>query len=483
MLVQLTMVMAVRMFTCQKCNFVITNRPNFCPSCGSSLTYSQKGDLDPLLGRTIAGTYELLSIAGEGAMGKVYRAHHRTLDKPVAVKVLRKKLVNDITVVRRFEREAQAASRLDHPNCISILGFGQEEGEDILWMAMEFVEGKALSTIIAEESPLPAQRVLHIFAQVCDALDEAHAAKIVHRDLKPANVICFDHRRIQDFVKVLDFGIAKVLDQEGSATPLTREGIVCGTPAFMSPEQVQGLPLDNRSDLFSLGIILYQTLTGKLPFLAESAVEVATKIVMETPTPPSQARSDWTYPPEFEQIVLKLLSKNRDERYAHAMEVKQALEQCLAELKERRDAALDFSPDELADMMGPQDTVQSGTDTVRLDDDMVSELLDGLSETEKQVLSSDQTRVVKPAVDKKVALVEQVDEIKGEGENNPKSNDEPAVASPMPERKSVMHGETIELPSEDSTNGARSKMLGLLIGAGALGAALYLIGKYLVSKL
>ena len=261
----------------------------------------------------------------------------------------------------------------------------QEHDEEILY-GDGVVQGRALSSIIAEDSPLPAKRVLHIFAQVCDALDEAHSAQIVHRDLKPANIICFDHRRNPDFVKVLDFGIAKVLDQDTEHTPLTREGIVCGTPMFMSPEQVQGLPLDNRSDLFSLGIILYQTLTGKLPFLAESAVEVATKIVMEKPIPPSEARSDWSYPPEFEQIVLKLLSKNRDERYAHALDVRQALEECLAELKERRDAALDFSPDELADIVGSDDGAESGTDTVRLDEHMVSDLWNDLSDEVKRHL-------------------------------------------------------------------------------------------------
>ena len=148
-------------------------------------------------------------------------------------------------------------------------------------MATEFIQGRDLGTIIAEDSPLPAQRVLHIMSQVCDALDEAHAANVIHRDLKPANIICFDHRRTPDFVKVLDFGIAKIMDSENEFQPLTREGIVCGTPAYMSPEQVQGLELDARSDLFSLGIILYQTLTGRLPFLGDSAVEVATKIVVD----------------------------------------------------------------------------------------------------------------------------------------------------------------------------------------------------------
>ena len=462
------------MFRCEKCNFEVTNRPNFCPSCGSSITYPEKGDLDPLLGRTIANTYELLSIAGEGAMGKVYKAHHRTLDKPVAVKVLRKKLVNDVTVVRRFEREAQAASRLDHPNCISILGFGQEDGQDLLWMAMEFVQGRGLNTIIAEESPLPAQRVLHIFAQVCDALDEAHAAQIIHRDLKPANVICFDHRRIKDFVKVLDFGIAKVLDQEGNNTPLTREGIVCGTPAFMSPEQVQGLPLDNRSDLFSLGIILYQTLTGKLPFLAESAVEVATKIVMETPVPPSQARSDWAYPPEFEKIVLKLLSKNREERYAHALEVKQALEECLAELKSRRDAALDFRPDELADIVGRQDEVQSGTDTVRLDDDMVSELLNGLSESEQQVLSGDHHPALKDASvgepEAALATPAAATERAQAGQPSPSVRSASSFTKPT-------YGETIDLGESlhASRESSPIKILGIAVLALLSGGGLYFL--------
>ncbi len=461
------------MFMCGKCNFAINGRPNFCPSCGSSLTYSEPNDLDPMLGRVLAGTYELLSIAGEGAMGKVYQAYHRTLDKPVAVKVLRKKLVSDATVVRRFEREARAASRLDHPNCISILGFGQEHNEEILWMAMEFVQGRALSSIIAEDSPLPAQRVLNIFAQVCDALDEAHSAQIVHRDLKPANIICYDHRRNPDFVKVLDFGIAKVLDQDSNHTPLTREGIVCGTPAFMSPEQVQGLPLDNRSDLFSLGIILYQTLTGKLPFLAESAVEVATKIVMEKPLPPSAVRSDWTYPPEFEKIVLKLLNKNREERYAHALEVRQALEECLAELKERRDAALDFSPDELADIVGADHMVEGGTDTVRLDEDMVSDLLNDLSDEEKKTLlgDSDSTEVPSaPSVNADDGHHKSLDAVLEEELARPPVRDKDSV--------NLHHVETMELKAQLKQSGNRKVLMAGLIGFG-LALAVFVALMYL----
>ncbi|MEE2756998.1 MAG: serine/threonine-protein kinase [Myxococcota bacterium] len=350
-------------------------RPNFCPSCGVSLTYSRKGTVDPLIGRIIDDTYEVIELIGEGSMGRVYRAQHVQLRKQVALKILHTNLVSDFTVVKRFEREAQAASRLNHPNCISMFGYGREDDGALLWMAMEFIEGRDLGVIIAEDSPLPARRVLNIMAQVCDALDEAHSAKVIHRDLKPANIVCFDHRRTKDFVKVLDFGIAKIIDNDEDFQPLTREGIVCGTPAYMSPEQVQGFELDPRSDLFSLGIILYQTLTGRLPFLGDSAVEVATKIVVDQPVSPSDVRDDWSYPPEFESIVLKLLSKNREDRFEEAHEVKRALEKCLNELHDRRDASLDLRPDELAEILAGIDASPAGTDTVRISDELVAQAL------------------------------------------------------------------------------------------------------------
>ena len=224
------------MAACPKCQKPIEGRPNFCPSCGASITVAAKGDNDPLIGRTIANDFRIEQLVGEGAMGRVYQAQHLTLKKQVALKVLRPSLVSDATVVKRFEREAQAASRLNHPNCISIFGFGQEDGGELLWMAMEFIKGRDLCTIIAEDAPLPTARIVHIIAQVCDALDEAHSANIIHRDLKPANIVCFNHRRTSDFVKVLDFGIAKITDPGSDYQPLTRDGIVCGTPAYMSPE-------------------------------------------------------------------------------------------------------------------------------------------------------------------------------------------------------------------------------------------------------
>ena len=340
-----------RMSACPKCGHPIVGQPNFCPACGASLTFGREGEGDPLIGRTIGGSYKIERLIGEGAMGRVYQAHHIQLRKNVALKILRSNLVNDQTVVKRFEREAHAASRLNHPNCISIYGFGQEDDGELLWMAMEFISGSDLGTIIAEDSPLQPDRVVHIIGQVCEALDEAHSARIIHRDLKPANVVCFDHRRTKDFVKVLDFGIAKIIDPGDDYQALTRDGIVCGTPAYMSPEQVQGLELDNRSDLFSLGIILYQTLTNKLPFYAESAVEVATKIVIEEPKRPSEIRPEWSYPAELEDIAMRLLSKKKEQRYRNAIDVKDALDESLEALKARHDASLDLAPDEMASLI------------------------------------------------------------------------------------------------------------------------------------
>ena len=197
---------------------------------------------------------------------------------------------------------------------------------------------------------------------------------------------------------------------------------------------------------------------------------------MESPVPPTQARSDWSYPPEFEQIVLKLLSKNRDDRYAHAMEVKEALEECLAELRERRDAALDFSPDELADIVGAQEQVESGTDTVRLDDDMVSELLSGLSESESQILSGDNHDRLDPKARKSLTDVEEDTETESPPDTLKEENESVAPPTKSLERrqtKTAPHAETIELPDQvDSTRGA-SWLLTAILGAITIAAAAF----------
>ncbi len=317
---------------CKSCGRALVPGQNFCGGCGVSVM-ADADPADPYVGRLIEGKYLIEQLLGTGAMGVVYRAKHVALNKLVAVKILRRSLVGDKTVIRRFKQEARAASRLNHPNTIQILDFG-ELADLGLYMAMEFIEGRDLGRIIQSDLPLAPGRVLLIAQQVLSALEEAHAAGVIHRDVKPANIVVSDLRSRRDFVKVLDFGIAKIVDGDpGESIPVTREGFVCGTPAFMSPEQVQGLTLDARTDLFSLGVVLYQVLTGELPFQADSAVEMATKIVLEPVRPPSAVRPEWPIPAALESLVLRALAKRREDRYGSAADMLADLERVAAEFE------------------------------------------------------------------------------------------------------------------------------------------------------
>ena len=202
--------------------------------------------LDPVPGRVVAGNFRIDRLIGAGAMGNVYKAEQLSLSKPVAVKVLHAHLHSDEKLVTRFKREAKSASLLNHPNSISILDFGQSD-DGAMFIAMEFVSGKDLHQILTREWPLPESRVIKIINQVLSALADAHGAGVIHRDLKPENIMVEQRRDQSDFVKVLDFGIAKIQDSAGEDGPaLTRAGFVCGTPEYMSPEQARGAALDHR---------------------------------------------------------------------------------------------------------------------------------------------------------------------------------------------------------------------------------------------
>lgn len=217
---------------------------------------------DDYIGKTIGTKYRVEQLIGEGGMGRVYKATQLALDKPVVLKVLRQALLSDERTVARFQREAKAASRLNHPNSISVLDYGRAE-DGALYIAMEYVQGKDLHHILSREWPLPEARVIRIMAQVLSALADAHSASVIHRDLKPENIMVEQRRGETDFVKVLDFGIAKIVDSTGDEGPaLTRAGFVCGTPEYMSPEQARGAQLDHRSDLYAVGVILYQLTSG-----------------------------------------------------------------------------------------------------------------------------------------------------------------------------------------------------------------------------
>jgi serine/threonine protein kinase len=296
-----------------------------CPSCGSNAgDVSQQrclscgaplagGESDDYLGRILARKYLVEALLGEGGMGKVYRARQVALDTLVVLKVLRPSLLGDERTVARFKHEARVTRRLHHPHTIRLLDFGQAE-DGTLFMAMELVPGQDLHTVLGREGPLPESRVIRLVSQALSALSEAHTAGVIHRDLKPENIMVEQRWNEPDFVKVLDFGIAKLQDGGDEGPALTRDGFVCGTPEYMSPEQVRGGALDHRSDLYAVGVLLYQLVTGRLPFESDSAVGYATQHLTAEPLPPSRRCPDVRVSPALERLILRALSKNPDDR-------------------------------------------------------------------------------------------------------------------------------------------------------------------------
>ena len=306
----------------------------FCLSCGTDTARSPEA-ADPLVGKTLVGKYTIASVLGSGAMGTIYKAEQTALGKAVVIKVLHRHLLTDPELIQRFHREARAASRLNHPNCVQIMDFGALD-DGSLYIAMEYIQGIDLATLLEREHPIDFRRLIAIVKQVCQALDEAHANGVLHRDLKPENIMIEDRRTVRDHVKVVDFGIAKLEENNpGSRRSFqTRTGIVCGTPEYMSPEQARGMKLDARSDLYAVGVMLYHLTTDYLPFDAPSPIEVVTKHISEPPRPPIQLREDM--PEALNQLVLTLLEKDREKRPASALDVHAELERIDRELAAQR---------------------------------------------------------------------------------------------------------------------------------------------------
>ena len=287
--------------------------------------------LDPMPGRVVAGNFRIDKLIGAGAMGNVYKALQLSLGKPVAVKVLHHHLLKNDRLVGRFKREAKSAALLNHPNSIQIIDSG-EDSDGTLYIAMELLTGRDLAQVIHNDFPLPLLRVARIMTQVMSALDEAHAQGVIHRDLKPSNIMLIERRGEKDFVKVCDFGIAKATltdEEDDRSAMLTVQGLVCGTPEYMSPEQARAEPLDGRADLYSAAVILYQMVTGDLPFDADSAMGIISRHLADPPEPPSERRRDLNIPPEVDQIVLRGLEKNRDLRFPNAVAFREAIETML----------------------------------------------------------------------------------------------------------------------------------------------------------
>ncbi len=318
---------------CPKCNAANPRGTAYCGKCGASLE-AVAGDggeeADPLIGQMVGDRFMVKRKIGEGGMGIVYEADQIAIDRIVALKVLHPNLSDD-TVYARFRNEAAASSRLSHPNTITVFDFGKTE-QGSLYIAMEFVSGKSLDDEIEENGAMDWRRTCRVGMQICGSLQEAHDNGIIHRDLKPENVMLCERGGEADVAKVLDFGIAKILEDEGQdqRKALTKTGMVFGTPQYMSPEQIRGETVDSRSDIYSTGVILYQMLAGRLPFTSETPMGMLTKHLMDTPPKFEEIDSSLEVPEELERLVMDALAKDAADRPATMRELGERMESVLA---------------------------------------------------------------------------------------------------------------------------------------------------------
>jgi serine/threonine protein kinase/formylglycine-generating enzyme required for sulfatase activity len=269
------------MKVCPQCGKAFDESAELCATDRSELILIDPGDPDPMLGKLLDGRYRLIRKIGQGGMGSIYRAVHTEMSRTCAIKLLTSLSPGNDDAIARFKREAKNSSRIDNVHAVTIYDFGQT-ADGLLFLVMELIDGQPLSRLIADQRVLPVDRVVHITSQIAEALAAAHALGIVHRDLKPDNVMITRRGSDADFVKVLDFGIAKTVADEGGDN-LTKTGFVLGTPVYMSPEQLMGENLDGRSDIYSLAIIAYEMLSGRLPFEGENPQAVMMKRVMSQP--------------------------------------------------------------------------------------------------------------------------------------------------------------------------------------------------------
>jgi len=288
----------------------------FCGKCGASM-----GATGIRPGEVIAERYRIVAEIGRGAMGTVYRAEHVQISKVMAIKLLHRELEDNPENVARFQLEAEAASRLNHPNTVHVFDFGRTKSGS-LYLAMEHVDGEDLGKAIGRDGAIPFGRVAYLCAQVAGSVADAHAAGVIHRDLKPENIV-IKQGRDGERPKVLDFGLAKLFEGK-LGTQITSSGTIVGTPYYMSPEQIQGQELDPRSDVYAMGAIMYECVVGAPPFEAPNPVGVLSKHLSEEPPAPS-SRSPLSVPAEADEIILKCLQKDPDHRYQTAEELRQAL--------------------------------------------------------------------------------------------------------------------------------------------------------------
>jgi eukaryotic-like serine/threonine-protein kinase len=313
------------MSTCPQCGATYPPQVSICAADGMVLAHEPT--TDPSVGSLMAGKYRIDGVIGRGGMGAVYRATHVMLNKTVALKTIKPDLIDSPEMANRFQREARAATSLEHPNIVAVYDLGQAE-DGALYIAMEFVNGLNLKDAIRGSGPMPAARIARLLTQVASALARAHRNQIVHRDLKPQNLMVAVDANGQENVKLLDFGIAKSLE-EGTTTQLTAAGYSLGTPHYMAPEQAVGQEVDGRADIYALGVILYEMLVGDVPFNAASAPAILVMHLNDAPEPPSRRRPDLAIPPALEAIALRCLEKDPAQRFQTADEFSEALERAV----------------------------------------------------------------------------------------------------------------------------------------------------------
>jgi serine/threonine-protein kinase len=297
---------------CPVCGTEYGDEVKFCPNDGQTLRAAAPAS--NLVGQVVADRYHIIKKLGEGGMGQVYLGEHVKMGRRSAIKVMNPTMVHDPDAVARFNREAANASRITHPNVCAIYDFG-ETPEGLIYLAMEFIEGEPLTDVLQREGALPVTRAAHIFAQVADALQAAHDLGIVHRDLKPDNIMVSRGRDGADVVKVVDFGIAKAVGGDDAGQKVTKTGLVVGTPEFMSPEQLAGDKVDGRSDLYALALVFFQTLTGRLPFEAETVQETMIKRLTDEPATLAATRADLAFPDGLQAVLDTALTRSPGDRY------------------------------------------------------------------------------------------------------------------------------------------------------------------------
>jgi eukaryotic-like serine/threonine-protein kinase len=328
---------------CSQCAVQYPDALEFCPRDGERLPLPPGGTqamYDPLIGTTIDGRYIIEALLGEGGMGQVYAARHAIIDKRVAIKVLRKEAAADESSAQRFIVEAKAASKIGHQHIVDITDFGVLPAGNA-YFVMEHFAGPTLGKLIHDLRTLPPTRAIGIAIQTARGLHAAHMQSIIHRDLKPENIFVLERDGQTDFVKIVDFGIAKDVK---AGKRLTAVGMVLGTPEYMSPEQATGQETDHRVDQYALGCILYEMLTGDVPFKAENAPKTLTKHVFEAVVPPSKLRPELAIPDVVEKVVMRMLEKKPEQRYADMMALIAALESVDARLRSSQPQPLRRAP-------------------------------------------------------------------------------------------------------------------------------------------